>query len=292
MKSSIKRVIVFLSSLVVSAFAILVFGFSVNAAPSNMEFADASNANTASQCIQVFPTNIYLGYSLDGVNYFPINSAMSATVIFGPISNNLATELSQFNVPTINSNQHFFYLDARTNFTSPQIANNTSVQCSLKLSFDINGVHYEDVKQNVTITTGTNKDFGGEWVFSGGLNSSSSSNTSSGSGENPFASQFYQHINDTANEIGLAAQGLNADGSVNETKTVFYSAPSVYSSIIKAVMNAEGVTFFVTYEFDGYVFCSAITPEYAAEMYREDITWYGPAYIANHCPTVMIGQAV
>ncbi|MBP8969774.1 MAG: hypothetical protein KBG42_10910 [Lachnospiraceae bacterium] len=45
--------------------------------------------------------------------------------------------------------------------------------------------------------------------------------------------------------------------------------------IIKAVMNAKGVTFFV-----------------AAVMFREDIVWYGPAYIATYCPTVMIGAVV
>ena len=106
-----------------------------------------------------------------------------------------------------------------------------------------------------------------------------------------FVKLMYQDIENTVNEIGLASQGLNADGSANPTKTVFYSASSVNASIIKAIMKADGVTFFVTYEYNGYVFTSAITPEYATAMYKESITWYGPAYIALNCPTVMIGEA-
>ena len=109
---------------------------------------------------------------------------------------------------------------------------------------------------------------------------------------NGFVAKMYQQIKDKANEIGLAAQGLNADGSVNATKTVYYSAPSVNAEIIKALMKADGVSLVVTYNFAGYEFVSTITPEKAREMYREDITWYGPAYIAKFCSATWTGKTV
>ncbi len=107
---------------------------------------------------------------------------------------------------------------------------------------------------------------------------------------NPFVAKMYQQIKDKANEIGLAAQGLNADGSVNATKTVYYTAPSVNAEIIKALMKADGVSLVVTYNFAGFEFVSTITPEKAREMYREDITWYGPAYIAKYCGATWTGK--
>ena len=107
-----------------------------------------------------------------------------------------------------------------------------------------------------------------------------------------FIIQMYQQIKDKADEIGLAAQGLNADGSVNETKTVYYTAPSVNAEIIKVLMKSEGVTLIVTYNYEGYEFTSTITPEKAREMYREDITWYGPAYIAKFCSATWTGKTV
>ncbi len=109
---------------------------------------------------------------------------------------------------------------------------------------------------------------------------------------NGFVAKMYQQIKDKANEIGLAAQGLNADGSVNATKTVYYTAPSVNAEIIKALMNAEGVTLVVTYTYEGFEFTSTITPEKARAMYREDITWYGPAYIAKFCSATWTGKTV
>ena len=293
MKSCIKRVSVFLSSLVVSALAILFLGIKVQA--SNFTAYDALNANNFSQLTQLNATNVEITITVTG-NSFPlsISGGDVGVVLFGPVSSTFASSTNGQMTLTCDSNHHIIDVDARTNWNPVNIAPDTTTQCTVTISFDVNGVHYEDVKNGVPITSGASKDFGGAWVFSGGLNRTSTGDSSGngGSGENPSVSQFYQHINDTVNEIGLAAQGLNADGSVNETKTVFYSAPSVYSSIIKAVMNAEGVTFFVTYEFDGYVFCSAITPELASAMYSEDIPWYGPAYIATYCPTVMIGAVV
>ncbi len=175
--------------------------------------------------------------------------------------------------------------------------------------FTVNGIHY--VGNNIPLQNDGHSNFttaldATQYIVpAGNDNSSAVTDTSGDDVTNPpvvppnnsddgtdFVKLMYQNINNTVNEIGLAAQGLNADGSANPTKTVFYSAPSVNASIIKAVMNAKGVTFFVTYEYEGYVFCSAITPELAAVMFREDIVWYGPAYIATYCPTVMIGAVV
>ena len=111
-------------------------------------------------------------------------------------------------------------------------------------------------------------------------------------GGNPFVRQMYQQIKDKANEIGLAAQGLNADGSVNATKTVYYNAPAVNAEIIKALMNSNGVSLVVTYNFAGYEFTSTITSEKAKEMYNAEITWYGPAYIAKYCGATWTGKTV
>ena len=110
------------------------------------------------------------------------------------------------------------------------------------------------------------------------------------SSANPFVRQMYQQIKDKANEIKLAAQGLNADGSVNATKTVYYNAPALNAEIIKALMNSNGVSLVVTYNFAGYEFTSTITSEKAKEMYNADITWYGPAYIAKYCGATWTGK--
>ena len=109
---------------------------------------------------------------------------------------------------------------------------------------------------------------------------------------NPFVRLMYQQIKDKADEVKLAAQGLNPDGSVNATKTVYYNAPSVSAEIIKALMNTEGVSFVVTYNFAGYEFTSTITSEKAREMYNPEIAWYGPAYIAQYCGATWTGKTV
>ena len=103
---------------------------------------------------------------------------------------------------------------------------------------------------------------------------------------------MYQQIKDKADEVKLAAQGLNPDGSVNATKTVYYNAPSISAEIIKALMNTEGVSFVVTYNFAGYEFTSTITSEKAREMYNPEIAWYGPAYIAQYCGATWTGKTV
>ncbi len=103
---------------------------------------------------------------------------------------------------------------------------------------------------------------------------------------------MYQHIDEKKKEIDLASKGLNADGSANPTKTVFYSAGALNGSLMNAMTDAEGVTLLFTYQYAGYEFCSAITPEIARQIFREDIPWYGPCYIAMYCPTVMVGPAM
>lgn len=102
--------------------------------------------------------------------------------------------------------------------------------------------------------------------------------------------EFMRAIDNTVNEIGLAVLGLNADGSVNETRTVQYKSNYAISpKIIAALAKAENVTFIYTFEYEGIIFQSFITPETAAAMYSPTIAWYGPCYIATYSPTVPIG---
>ena len=123
--------------------------------------------------------------------------------------------------------------------------------------------------------------------------SSSSSTTASGSVPSegdPAAKAFNEAIDNTVNAIGLAIQGLNADGTVNEARTVEYkSSGAISPKIIYALAHAENVTLIYTFEYEGIIFQSAITSEAAAAMYSPTIPWYGPCYIATFCPPIPIG---
>ncbi len=106
----------------------------------------------------------------------------------------------------------------------------------------------------------------------------------------PAAKAFNEAINNTVNEIELAILGLNADGTVNETRTVKYkSSGAISPKIISALAHAENVTLIYTFEYEGIIFQSAITSEAAAAMYSPTIPWYGPCYIATFCPPIPIG---
>ena len=106
------------------------------------------------------------------------------------------------------------------------------------------------------------------------------------------AEAFSRSINTKIDEIEKAVQGLNADGTVNETKTVEYNYNyAINEKIIEKLSQAEGVTLLYTFEYEGYVFTSAITSEDAAKIFSKDSPWYGPCYIASNCPTVMVGVA-
>ena len=106
----------------------------------------------------------------------------------------------------------------------------------------------------------------------------------------PAAKEFNEAINNTVNEISLAILGLNADGTVNETRTVEYKSSGALSpKIIYALAHAENVTLIYTFEYEGIIFQSAITSEAAAAMYSPTIPWYGPCYIATFCPPIPIG---
>ena len=106
----------------------------------------------------------------------------------------------------------------------------------------------------------------------------------------PAAKEFNEAINNTVNEISLAILGLNADGTVNETRTVEYkSSGAISPKIIYALAHAENVTLIYTFEYEGIIFQSAITSEAAAAMYSPTIPWYGPCYIATFCPPIPIG---
>ncbi len=103
---------------------------------------------------------------------------------------------------------------------------------------------------------------------------------------------FGRAINEKVNEIDMAFNGHNADGTVNETKTVEYNYNyAINEKIIEKLAQADGVTLLYTFEYEGYVFTSAITSEDAAKIFSKDIPWYGPCYIASNCPTVMVGVA-
>lgn len=108
--------------------------------------------------------------------------------------------------------------------------------------------------------------------------------------DDPAAKAFNEAINNTVNEIELAILGLNADGTVNETRTVEYkSSGAISPKIISALAHAENVTLIYTFEYEGIIFQSAITSEAAAAMYSPTIPWYGPCYIATFCPPIPIG---
>ena len=108
--------------------------------------------------------------------------------------------------------------------------------------------------------------------------------------DDPAAKAFNEAINNTVNEISLAILGLNADGTVNETRTVEYKSSGALSpKIIYALAHAENVTLIYTFEYEGIIFQSAITSEAAAAMYSPTIPWYGPCYIATFCPPIPIG---
>lgn len=109
---------------------------------------------------------------------------------------------------------------------------------------------------------------------------------------NNNGNEFFNSINEKVNDIDMAFKGLNADGTVNATKTVEYNYNyAINEKIIEKLAQAEGVTLLYTFEYEGYVFTSVITSEDAAKIFSKDIPWYGPCYIASNCPTVMVGVA-
>lgn len=100
---------------------------------------------------------------------------------------------------------------------------------------------------------------------------------------------FYNSIKTTADDIIKAGQGINHDGSENPQKVVFYNCNgSINYRIIQALAKTQGVTLLYTFEYQGYVFTSAITSEMASQIFIEGEDWYGCCYIAKHCPTVPV----
>jgi len=103
---------------------------------------------------------------------------------------------------------------------------------------------------------------------------------------------FYISIDNTVNDIIKAASGLNHDGSENPQKVVFYNYNGAINyRIINALAKTQGVTLLYTFEYQGYVFTSAITSENAANIILENEDWYGSCYIAQNCPTALVGVA-
>ncbi len=111
--------------------------------------------------------------------------------------------------------------------------------------------------------------------------------------DNDSLTAFGREIENTIDNIEKAIKGMNPDGSVNADGSVYYETPgAVNNTIIKAVADAKAnITLIYTYQYQGYVFQSRITPELAAKLYSENIPWCGPCYVASNCPTVMIGVA-
>ena len=109
---------------------------------------------------------------------------------------------------------------------------------------------------------------------------------------NDGLNEFNKSINNKIDDIGLADQGLNHDGSENPEKTVYYDFNGAISEkIIRALAQSEGVTFIYTFEYEGYIFRSTITSETARKIWSPDIPWYGPCYIACNCPTEFVSEA-
>lgn len=101
--------------------------------------------------------------------------------------------------------------------------------------------------------------------------------------------ELARSIDTKVDEIEKAAQGINIDGSENSQKVVIYNYNGAINyRIIQALAKTQGVTLLYTFEYEGYVFTSAITSEMAAQIFIEGEGWYGPCYIAKHCPTVLV----
>jgi hypothetical protein len=99
-----------------------------------------------------------------------------------------------------------------------------------------------------------------------------------------------QEIAGEINDIKLASNGLNPDGSVSADKTITIEGKgALNSNVMRTLANSDGVTVNYIYEFAGYKFMSTITSAGAASVFTEDIPWYGPCFLANNFPTAMIG---
>lgn len=103
-------------------------------------------------------------------------------------------------------------------------------------------------------------------------------------------SPMSQKISSEINDIKLASNGLAADGSVNADKVVNIEGKgALNSNVFNEIIKADGVTVNYTFEYMGIKFMSTITPETAAAAFKEDVAWYGPCYLANNFPTVVVG---
>lgn len=104
--------------------------------------------------------------------------------------------------------------------------------------------------------------------------------------ESPMSQEIASEIND----IKLASNGLNPDGTVSANKTITIEGKGALNlNVMRTLANSDGVTVNYIYEFAGYKFMSTITSAGAASVFTEDIPWYGPCFLANNFPTAMIG---
>lgn len=112
--------------------------------------------------------------------------------------------------------------------------------------------------------------------------------------ENSAQEQFSEEINNTVHEIENAvkiAAVPNADGTIPETVVEYECPGALNGKILETMTKAENVTLVYTFTYENVIFRTTITPEQAAKVFTNDIPWYGPCYLANNFPTVIVGLA-
>ena len=251
-------------SKIITGISALIIAGIISVAPANL--VHAGEATYSNENINVYNNGVHsiipgnLHYSYTGTTDTPLNHDMT-------IDNG---------APGFNGQ---FIINSSIAFTNPIDSSGT---CSVEFNFTYQGVAYYGIinlynQGNHFITNPAHPEYLSSYVDTRNL-----------AGPQAFA----RAINEKVNEIDMAFNGLNADGTVNETKTVEYNYNyAISEKIIEKLVQAEGVTLLYTFEYEGYVFTSAITSEDAAKIFSKDIPWYGPCYIASNCPTVMVGVA-
>lgn len=115
----------------------------------------------------------------------------------------------------------------------------------------------------------------------------------SSSGDKSPAEVFNESIQRECDEIEfIAKNGTKPDGSVVANNVINYDAGNALSgNIVKTMASVQNVTLVYTFEYQGIIFQTTITPEAAAAAVQtgSDVPWWGPCYLANNFPTVPVG---
>ena len=107
--------------------------------------------------------------------------------------------------------------------------------------------------------------------------------------------QFTEEINNTITEIENAVKipaVPDEDGTIPETIVEYECPGALNGRILETMTKVENVTLVYTFTYENIIFRTTITPEKAAEVFSNDISWYGPCYLANNFPTEIVGVAV